>query len=381
MAGIRMIIGGDLVPTPSNAHLFNSGDAEVLLGEVLLGHLSKADFRVVNLEAPLADQEAPILKNGPNLLSPASAVKGIAAIGINLVSLANNHCLDNGEHGLFSTLKTLQDNGIDWVGAGPDLQAAAEPYIFAMNGLRIGFYACAEHEFSIAAFNGAGANPFDPLESLDHVSDLKKRCDYVTVLYHGGRELYRYPSPDLQVICRKLAEKGADLILCQHSHCIGAFEQYQGSMIVYGQGNFLFDYEENEFTRTALLIDVEFTATEMMVGFLPLIKQGNVVRMADNPSAAEILASFRQRSEQILDEALVQSQYDDLALEKLNGYLAAFMGNSLLFRVMNKLSGHRLTSFMYSPLSLTRLRNYIECEAHRELILAGLKKHLAQQDK
>lgn len=381
MAGIRMIIGGDLVPTPSNAHLFSSGDAEELLGQDLLGELSKADYRVVNLEVPLTDQEVPILKNGPNLFSPTSVVKGIAAMGVNLVTLANNHCLDNGEQGLFSTLETLQDNGVDWVGAGPDLLAAAEPYILAMNGLRIGFYACAEHEFSIAAHNGAGANPFDPLDSLDHVSDLKKCCDYVIVLYHGGRELYRYPSPGMQKSCRKLAEKGADLIICQHSHCIGAFEQYEGSMVVYGQGNFLFDYEEDEFTSTSLLIDVEFTDTEMTVNFLPIIKQGNVVRMASPPIAAEILTAFRQRSEQILDDGFIQSHYDQLAIQKLNGYLAAFKGNSLLYRFMNKLSGNRLTSFMYSERSLNRLRNYIECEAHRELILTGLRKRLAIRGK
>src|SRR5699024_1436352 len=104
-----------------------------------------------------------------------------------------------------------------------------------------------------------GANPFDPLESFDHIQELKSKCDYVIVLYHGGKERYRYPSPYLQKVCRKFAQKGADLIVCQHSHCIGAYEEFEGSTIIYGQGNFIFNTLNNEFWNTSLLIKVEIT--------------------------------------------------------------------------------------------------------------------------
>lgn len=133
---------------------------------------------------------------------------------------------------------------------------ARKPYIIELDGLKIGIYACAEHEFSIATENASGANPFDPLESLDHVQGLSDKCDYVIVLYHGGKEHYRYPSPYLQKACRKMAEKGADLVVCQHSHCIGCFEEYEKSTIIYGQGNFIFDHSESEFWQTSLLVKI-----------------------------------------------------------------------------------------------------------------------------
>ena len=60
-------------------------------------------------------------------------------------------------------------------------------------------------------------------------------------IINGGKEHYRYPSPDLQKICRKFIDKGADLVVCQHSHCIGCEEKYNHGTIVYGQWNFLFD--------------------------------------------------------------------------------------------------------------------------------------------
>src|SRR5690606_29065463 len=119
--------------------------------------------------------------------------------------------------------------------------------------IKIGFYVCAEHEFSIASVDSPGANPFDPLESLDHIADLKNECDYVVVLYHGGKEHYRYPSPYLQKVCRKMADKGANLVICQHSHCIGCFEVYKDSTLVYGQGNFIFNKHDNEYWKTSIL--------------------------------------------------------------------------------------------------------------------------------
>ncbi|MFW6015997.1 MAG: hypothetical protein ACOCRK_06130 [bacterium] len=63
--------------------------------------------------------------------------------------------------------------------------------------LKTGIYTCADHEFTIATCNSPEENPFDSIESVDHIKDLKKRCDYLIVLYHEGKEHYRYPSPYL----------------------------------------------------------------------------------------------------------------------------------------------------------------------------------------
>lgn len=57
--------------------------------------------------------------------------------------------------------------------------------------------------------------------------------------------------------CRKIVEKGADLVVCQHSHCIGCMEEYDKGTIIYGQGNFLFDDSESIFWRTSLLLKID----------------------------------------------------------------------------------------------------------------------------
>lgn len=372
---MRILIGADLVPTQKNMELFSSGNVQALLGEGLTETLQSADFRIFNLEVPFADAQSPIPKCGPNLIAPTSCVQGFQAMKVDLLTLANNHILDQGQQGLESTVRALDQAGIAYVGTGNNPEEASKPYIIVLEGKKIGVYACVEHEFSVVTDHSAGANPIDPLESPDHVAALKAECDYVIVLYHGGKECYRYPSPNLQKVCRKLVEKGADLVLCQHSHCVGCQEQYQGGTIVYGQGNFLFDIHDNEYYQTGLLVQI---GENFKIDYIPLVKQGETVRLAEGQTADDILEGFRKRSEEIKDGAIIRAKYQAFALQCEELYLLSFAGvkDQLVFRILNKLSGYRFAKWYirhhFSKTNRLALLNYMDCEAHRELAMEAL---------
>lgn len=370
---MTIIIAGDLVPTKSNIELFNNADIEKLLGEGLLSIWYNADIRIFNLEVPLSDKEDPIEKCGPNLIAPTSTIEGIKALQPSLITLANNHILDQGVLGLKSTEKVLQEHGIPFIGAGDTLAEASHPYIIKQDGLKIGVYACAEHEFSIATDNTPGANPFDPLESLDHIKNLKSKCDYVIVLYHGGKEHYRYPSPYLQKVCRKMVEKGADLVVCQHSHCIGSYEKYRNSTIVYGQGNFIFDNSDNEYWQTSLLVKIGIS-DRIDINYIPIIKKDNLIRLAEKKIEEDIISSFQKRSMAIMKRDFVEENYKKFAESKIESYLRKFSGTGkLISRIDRYLLKGKLLKCMYNRKRLLALQNYIECEAHRELVLTGLR--------
>lgn len=371
---MSIFIGADIVPTKSNYDLFEKGDALELVGQDLLDMLNKADFCIFNLEVPLIDAEKPIAKCGPNLIAPYNTVKGLKSLSVDLFTLANNHILDQDVQGLDSTKKALDEAGIAYLGVGNTPKEAAKPYVFEYAGRKIGVYACAEHEFSIVSGTRPGANPYDPLESFDHVSKLKEQCDFVIVLYHGGKEHYRYPSPNLQKVFRKFADKGADLVIAQHSHCIGSMEEYNGSTLIYGQGNFLFDDCDNEFWQTSLLVCID---KNMCISYIPLEKHNNCVRLAKN-NAQNILDTFYTRNEQIKDPGFVYKNYSQFANEHIVNYLCSFRGKqSFFFRVINKLAKNKLRRFLvnckYGKRQFLVIQNYIECEAHNELMLFGLK--------
>jgi poly-gamma-glutamate synthesis protein (capsule biosynthesis protein) len=310
------------------------------------------------------------------LTAPTGCVNGYQEMGVDLLTLANNHILDQNLQGLKSTINTLNHAGISYVGVGDTLKEAAKPYIFECDEKRIGIYACAEHEFSIVTENSAGANPIDLLESPDHVASLKARCDYVIVLYHGGKEHYRYPSPNLQKVCRKLVDKGADLVVCQHSHCIGCEEKYNSGTIIYGQGNFLFDHSTSEFWKTSLLVQI---GDDFQITYLPLKKTGNSVRLAGQDDAKQIMADFEKRSQEIKDPKVLQEKYQTFADELLGGYLLSLSGkgSNFFLRALNKLLGgnffDRIMKKYYSGEKGLSVWNYMECEAHRDVIIYALK--------
>lgn len=370
----RLIIGADLVPTKSNAMLFSDGDCSALVGEELLNLINSADFSIFNLETPLSDIKSPIMKCGPCLVAPTATVKGLSAISPHAFTLANNHIMDQGVNGLMSTMKTLDSAGLQYFGAGRSLAEANEPLVISIAGTTVGLYGCVEHEFSVAGKSSPGAAPYDPLESFDHVKDLASHCNYTVVLYHGGKEHFRYPSPELRRRCRKFAECGADLVVCQHSHCVGCKEEWAGSTLVYGQGNFLFDHSSSEYWKTGLLIEVELL-DEPKIKYHPIVKDAERVRMAHGDKASEILSSFNDRSREIVEPGYVEQKYTEYAMTYIDSYLASCIPGSrtIIFRVLNKLCGGTLPRKLLGKEKLLSLLNHIECEAHSELGIAGLR--------
>lgn len=374
---MSIIIGADLVPTASNQKLFRTGDIQELLGEELLGVIRGADYRIVNLETPLSDTLSPITKVGGNLCAPTACIKGIKDMGVDLVGIANNHIMDQGEKGLAATIRVLTEAGISFVGAGDNLEAASKPVFFEANGKQVGIYACAEHEFSIAKDHFPGANPIDHLNIPDHIVQCRAKCDYLIVLYHGGKEYYRYPSPELQKVCRKIVEKGADLVICQHSHCLGSYEQYLNGTIVYGQGNFVFDDGEDECLQTSVLIKI---CDDWSLDYIPIRKEGNGTRLAVGAQGEKILSEFKERSLAITKEGFIKEEYERFADKYRQFYLSKLHGRKMKskwFRILNRFLFRKLEPMVlsksYTEQERLELENYIECEAHRELLIAGIK--------
>ncbi len=374
----RIIIGADICPTESNYELFRYGDREALIGNELCDIFDKADYLIFNLETPLYDSLSPIHKCGPCLATPTYCMKGLKSINPYFFTLANNHIFDQGTQGLLNTENCLNEYGISFAGIGENIDEACKPAIVEINGIKLGIYCCTEHEFSIATDASAGANPYEPLYSFDHVSALKKKTDYVIVLFHGGKEYYRYPSPNLQRTFRKFSEVSADLVIAQHTHCIGCKEEYRGATLVYGQGNFLFDHLHNEYWDSGLLIELRIEE-DATVDFIPIVRDGNHVRKADAKEADVIIRAFESRNAEVVDPVVVQQKYKDGVLQFENEYYArisGFFGHLLPIRALNFISGGNFVKLAYRKKFLYAIENTIACEAHREAFLESLKRRM-----
>ena len=378
---MKILIGADIVPTQSNQDYFLKGDINNLADSFIIKQLNNADYRIFNLEVPLTDEFTPIEKCGPCLRAPSGCINGIKALGADFVTLANNHIMDQGVRGLTSTINLLKRNQIAFSGVGNNLEEARRPHIIDDGTKTIGVYCCAEHEFSIASENSAGANPFDPLYSPDSISELKQKCDYVIVLYHGGKESYRYPSPELQKTCRRIAEKGADVVICQHSHCIGCSEKWAGATIVYGQGNFLFDRDYNEGWNTGMMILLDSEKPDFDITFIPIYKENGKIRKTTTEESEAVMSAFLLRGEKISSAHFVQEQYSEYAKNNSKMYynrISGKPGRNFFVKALNKLTGSDLKKF-YQKKDLLNILNILECEAHRELFSESLRSEIKRK--
>lgn len=365
---LSMIICGDTVPTKDNFKEFAEGNREALVCAPLWNEMKDADFRFFNLEVPLCRAERPILKAGPNLIAPPETVKGLTAMGADLVGLANNHTLDQADEGLFETFDALRSESIPYIGAGKNLADATKPYIFGKKGKKVGVYNCAEHEFTIAEEDAPGANPFDVFDSLEHIRTLKTKCDYVVVIYHGCKEHYRYPSPKVQKACRKMVEAGADLVVGQHSHCIGCEERYRDGVIVYGQGNFVFKLRNDEFWNTSIVIRATF-GDKMEVKYIPVVQSEKGVTLGTQ----EILDDFFTRSAEIKTPGFIQKTYEKFSFSMLGPYctlLSSFLDTVKKENLIEKLATEENVKCHSSAVAV--IENLLQCEAHNEMLLTAL---------
>ena len=99
-----------------------------------------------------------------------------------------------------------------------------------------------------------------------------------------------------------MVRHGADLVLCQHSHCIGCYEEFEGGHILYGQGNFHFVHDEwagegleRKMWNTGLLVCLDLD-TELKVELIPTQSYGNGVRLCPDDEKEEILSELYERS-------------------------------------------------------------------------------------
>ncbi len=295
---MKTLFLGDLSPSYSSKESFRNKETDKLFGKVK-DFMKESEFTFVNLECALTDSEDAIKKFGPPLSAPKETAEVLVELGVDLCGLSNNHIFDLGIKGIDDTLEALKANGLDYTGWGDDYEDSRKDYIIERDGEKIAVIAVCEHEYSYALDNRMGSRPYDEYNTLEDVREAKKTADRVVVIYHGGKEYCRYPSPRLRRLCRAMARAGADMVLCQHSHCIGCYEEYEGCHILYGQGNFHFisPSKELECWFTGLMVGYDTKSHE--ITFTPIRSYPDGIDLAVGEDKGRILAEFEARNAEL----------------------------------------------------------------------------------
>src|SRR5437868_5510092 len=266
-----LVAMGDVLATHSLSPLITAANSSP---PSLLALMRTADLTFANLEIPICATGYPADKL-VTLRGQMSLAAELNQMGIKAVSLANNHMMDFGYEGLFETVRTLDEQRIAYVGAGNTRQQAFAPVGFDCRGVRVNLMAisCCLPLGAAAAANRPGlagvhvttryeidtvtlqeqpgTNPvvrtsadMNDMNALQQaIADAKNTSDVLVVAVHWGvafqPKLAEYQRP----LAHAIVDAGANLVIGHHPHVIHEVEVFNGVVILYSLGNFVFDYD------------------------------------------------------------------------------------------------------------------------------------------
>lgn len=223
--------------------LYGSKGIGALLSDTCIKELTSADYAMGNHEFAFSTRGEPaekeyVFREDPKLVSV------LTDMGLDMVSLANNHALDYGTDALLDTMETLSGAGIAYVGAGADDKEAKALKTVELKGKTIGFLA-ASRVIPVASWNAGTATPgiftcYDSTQLIKSIKEAKESCDAVIVYLHWGTERVEMPEEYESKLGKDCIDAGADLVIGSHPHILQGFEFYKGKAICYSLGNFLF---------------------------------------------------------------------------------------------------------------------------------------------
>ena len=368
----KILVAGDFVPQLRVIDSFKTGNFQEVWGRIP-SIVSDCEYSLLNLECPIIDKASvPIDKTGPNLKCAPNAIDAIKYAGFKGVTLANNHFRDYGDEGVCSTIDFLGKGGLDYVGGGSNIENASKVLYKIIRDKKVAFINMCENEWSIASQSHGGSNPINPISLFYHISKAQKESDCVIVILHGGKELYRLPTPNMKQLFHYIIDLGADTVINHHQHCFSGYEIYNGKPIFYGLGNFLFDrginapkgWNEGYMVQLDLNNILDF----QLIPYSQCTKTPSIEVYTDLTSFEEEIVSLNTI---ITDDELLQKEFDSIINSSNNlvrGLIEPYWG-----RVLKGVVRRIGWPYLQNPKGYKLLLANLQCQTHFEVFLSSLK--------
>lgn len=240
------------------------------ISEDLIEEMKAADIMMLNNEFAYSTRGTKTPNKSYTFRAHPSRVGILHEMGVDIVSLANNHALDYGKDALMDTFATLEEAGIDYVGAGENLARAEAPIYYTIGNKKIAYLASSRVIFAMdwyATENSPGmVGTYDPAPLIKAIEKAAAESDYVVVFVHWGVERNEYPEKYQRDFAKKYIDAGADIVVGCHPHVMQGFEFYKGKPIAYSLGNYWFNAAHRETGLFKVYIDPD---DSMRVQILP----------------------------------------------------------------------------------------------------------------
>lgn len=308
---VTLLFAGDILMDDHYAVMstyHNRGnDINQAFDQGLLEQMRNADIFMINNEFTFTSRGTPTVNKKFTFRANPGNVSMYEEMGVDIVSVANNHIYDYGEISLLDTLDTLEQAEIPYVGAGRNLQEAMTPVYYIANGMKIAFVSATQIERNSvpdtkeATQDSAGVlRCMNPDNLLLVIEEAKKNSDYVILYIHWGTESQEAIDWLQEQQAPIYAQAGVDLIIGDHPHCLQKMDSVEGVPVIYSLGNFWF----NSRTQNSCVVKVTLRAGEIeSFQFIPCRQSDCRTALLTGQEKTEVLDYMRTISPNVtIDE-------------------------------------------------------------------------------
>ena len=307
---VDLVFAGDICLT-ENGYVIDhydavGGDINLCLSEEIMDRLNEADISMINHEYPVSTRGTALEGKYYTFRADPEREMILQQMGIDIVSLANNHIYDFGADAFYDTLETLKEIEMPYVGAGANMEEASRPVYFVAGGIKIGFVSANRSEKYVftpeAGENSPGVvRMYDTEMMNDIIREASGRCDYLIAYVHWGTEDSKYYEPYQTAIAQEFFDSGADAIIGSHPHVLQGMGFVDGKPVVYSLGDFWFNSETKYTTIATLRVTID-GLEELTV--LPCIQEGYETHyISDEAGRNDFYHYLRELSpETVIDE-------------------------------------------------------------------------------
>ena len=295
----------------------SEGDISKCISPELIAIMQAADIMCLNNEFTYSTNGSPLEGKMYTFRANPERVSVLNDMGVDIVQLNNNHVYDYGRQAMLDTFDTLDGAGIDYFGAGHNLEEAMTPVYYTLDDKVVAFVGASRAEKNKMTPQATEEKPgilrcYDTELFLQVIEEADANADFVVAVIHWGTE-YSYDLEEVQLTTGKeYLDAGADVIIGGHSHCLQGMEFYDGKPIIYSLGNYWF----NDKTLDSMLIELHFSGNDaeqhMEVKMIPAIQTNATTNWVDESEQQRIYDFMESISINIeIDEnGIVREQID-----------------------------------------------------------------------
>lgn len=240
--------------------------------------LRDSDLTIGNLETTFSGRERYYQRNnraigGPAFNCPDELVETLKNSGFDVLTTANNHCLDRGIDGLKRTLDILDKAGIYHTGTFRNYEESAKKLIIDVKGIKVGILACTygTNGYEVSEQEAWAVNYIDE-KILPQVYEMKKEADVTIICMHLGVQFATYPNGEQRYWVQQFFEHGADIVLGSHPHVLEPMRYRKvkdkdgvekDRFVAYSLGDFISDILWDDIdTITGMILNLEVTKSD-----------------------------------------------------------------------------------------------------------------------